>query len=131
MSTSKRLQNRLMQFAAQVSQNQTTALLTQKRCRTQPIASISSQLKALPGGVAQVALLPALVSAIPDATLLVLVVPDLVQELAVPHALVPVPAPVTIPVRDLAPALVPALALAPVAQAVPEDARVLAVQTVP
>lgn len=120
-----------MQSVAQVSQNQTTASSTQKRCRTQLIASINSQLKALQGGAAQVALLPALASAIPDATLLVLVVPDLVQELAVPHALVPVPAPVAIPVPGLA--LVPVLApvLAPVAQAVPEDARALVAQIVP
>lgn len=128
-----------MQSVAQVSQNQTTASSTQKRYRTQLIASINFQLKALQEGVAQVALLPALASAIPDATLLVPVAPDLVQEPAVPHALVPVPAPVTIPVPGLAlaPVLAPVAqavpedARAPVAQAVLEDARALVVQTVP
>ena len=97
----------------------------------QLIASISSQLKVLQEEAVLVALLLALASAIPDATLLVLVVPDLVQELAVPHALVLVPAPVTIPARGLAlaPVLVPVLV--PVAQAVPEDAMALVVQTVP
>lgn len=112
-----------MQSVAQVSQNQTTASSTQKRCRTQLIASINSQLKALQGEAAQVALLPALASAIPDATLLVPVAPDLVQEPAVPHAL----APVLVPVAQA----VPEDARAPVAQAVLEDARAPVVQTVP
>lgn len=120
-----------MQFVAQVSLNQTTASSTQKHCRTQLIASINSQLKAPQGGVAQVALLPALASAIPDATLLVPDAPVLVQEPAVPHALVPVPVPATIPVQGLALAPVLAPVPVPVAQAVPEAARVLVAQIVP
>lgn len=120
-----------MQFAAQVSQNQTTASSTQKYCRTQLIDCISSQLKVLQEEATQVALLPVPVFAIPDATPHVPDAPDLVLGLAARHVLVPVPVSVTIPVRGLA--LAPALALAqvPVVQAVPEDARDLVVQTVP
>lgn len=119
-----------MQFAAQASQNQTIASSTQKHCRTQLIASINSQLKALQGGAAQVALLPVPASAIPGATLLVPDAPALVQEPVVRHVLVPVPVPATIPVQGLA--LAPALALAqvPVAQAVPEAVRALVARTV-
>ena len=111
-----------MQFVAQVSQNQITASSTQKRCRTQRIASINSQLKALQGGVARVALLPALASAIPGATPHVPDAPDLVLELVIRVALVAVLAP--------APAPVPAPAIQVVLEAVPVPAARVALEIV-
>lgn len=120
-----------MQFAAQVSLNQTTAPSTQKHCRTQLIDCISSQLKVLQEEATQVALLLVPASAIPGATPHVPDAPDLVRELVARHVLVPVPVPVTIPVQGLALAPVLAPVPVPVAQAVPEAARVLVAQIVP
>ena len=119
-----------MQFAAQVSLNQTTAPSTQKHFRTQLIDCISSQLKVPQEEATQVVLLPVPASAIPGATPHVPDAPDLVLELVARHVLVPVPVPAKPPVRGLALAPVLAPVLVPVAQAVPEDARALVAQTV-